>query len=865
MTRFYRTLLRLYPASFRQEYGGEMAAIFERRLRDAKGRGSRLAVAARATADAVPSALRVQADLLGQDLFFAVRKLRRSPGFAATAILVAALGIGATTASFSLLDHVLVRPLPYPDSDRLVNLWQDHASLGYSRNEVSPPNYRDWKAASRSFRQMAAYATVSADVSGGGAPERLNGIAATGELFDVLRVRAALGRVPTAADARPGAPAVLVLSHGLWTRRFAADPRVLGRTVLLDDAPYEVVGVMPRGFLFPDRQAEFWRPLPFVGDDFEDRTNYYLRVIGRLAPGVSLAQARAEMSVIARRLEKAYPKANARVGVSVTRAADQVAPEGRTLLVVLCVAAGAVLAIACTNLASLLVARALARRGELGLRAALGAGRERLVRQLLTENLLLAAIGGLVGIGVAAALLPLAARLVPAALPIAETPPLDGRLLLFAALATLATGLGFGIAPAWKACRDAQEGALEEDARSGGTGASERLRRGLVFAQVASSVALLALSGLLLRALWRVEQSDPGFRADGVFTARTALPLPRYGRVSARDNFYRTVLADVRALPGVTAAAYVTGLPMVMRGGIWTVGPAGKPEDGTETQSASLRFVTPGYFAALGIGFVRGRDVADSDVTQAPAVAVVSDSFARRAWPNEDPIGKRFRFALADRTVVGVVRDVRVRGLERESEPQVYLPERQVADDSLSFYHPKDLVVRSALPPASLLPELRRIVARADPSVPVSDARPLPEIVASDVAPRRVQARALFAFAAAALLLAATGLHGLLAFAVSRRTREFGVRLALGARPTDILGMVLRQALALCAGGIVCGLVAALAGGRALRALLAGVGPADAPTIAAAVAVSLAATAAGALVPAIRALRVDPAAAIRSS
>ena len=862
--RFYRALLRLYPASFRAEYGEEMCAIFADRRRKASGAAARLALWSGVLRDVLPNALSVHMGILRQDVRQTLRTLRRSPGFTASALLLATLGIGATTATFSITDYVLLRPLPFFEADRLVKLWEEQSYRGISRMELSPGNFRDWKRLSGSFEAMAAYRTDSVNLVGDGQPLRLDGVAATHDLFRVLRAWAALGRLFTEADDRPGAPGTLVLSDGLWKRQFGGDPRVLGSTVVLNDAPHTVIGILPPGFVFPSRDVEFWTALRLAEPDFVDRTDTFLRVVARLKPRVSLAEARADMSHIAAGLERAYPKENARTGANVVLLRDEVTARGRLLLTTLFAAAVAVLLIACTNLANLLLARAVARRKELAVRTALGAGRERLLRQLLTESLLLASAGGVIGVLLAAAAVPLGTRLVPAALPVAGVPSLDLRVLAFAAFVTCATGVGFGLVPALKACSGADASGLREGSRAGVSRRAERLRSALVVAEVTASVVLLVGSGLLIRALWRLQRIDPGFRSEGVLTVRTALPMPRYEPTAPRIRLYDRVLSEVRALPGVTSAAYVSFLPMVMRGGVWPVTLRGEQEDPASAELASLRFVTPQFFATLRIPLRRGRDVAETDTKAAPSVAVVSESFARRAWPGEDPIGRRFRFAFHEPTVVGVVGDVRVRGLESESEPQVYLSYRQVDDGQTIWYAPKDLVIRSSIDPSTLVASLRRIVAKADPQIPVSDVRTLSSILDEETGARRLQLGVLGAFAAAALLLAAVGIHGLLAFTVSQRTPEIGVRIALGAERRDILRMILRKGIALAGAGVLLGVAIAFGAGRAMQALLVGVSPADAVTFGVAVGVAFAMTLAGSLFPALAAARLDPLAAIRS-
>jgi predicted permease len=859
--RLYRLLLHLFPASFRAEYGGEMCALFARQRRDAEGFASVAALWCRALVGVFWNAAGVHVEILRQDLRTAGRTLAAARGFAVTGVLVVALGVGANTAVFSIVDHVLIRRLPFAEPERLVKLWQTQP--GYSRMELSPANYRDWKSMSRSFESVAAFTSVSHNLVAGGEPERVDGEHATAGLLPMLGVQPILGRVFTKEEDRAGANRVLVLGYSLWQSAFAGDTGVIGRKVLLDDQAYDIIGVMPADFHFPTRNAEFWAPLRLEASDFEDRNNNYLQCIARLRRGVSLAQARASMAVAAAQLERQYPRENERIGAAVITLRDELSQESRLLLGALAGASLCVLLIACANLVSLLVARALARRRELAVRTALGAGRERLIRQLVTEGFVLAALGGALGMGASRAALPLLVKLVPTALPIAQQPSLDLRVMLFALAVTAATGLAFGVMPAFRACRSAHFADLHENARTGG-GRKERLRAALVIAEVTVSVVLLVAAGLLLRALWRLQGVDPGFRSDGVLTLRTALPWPRYSVTETRTAFYRRVLEQVRQLPGVTGAAYISYLPMTMTGGIWPVSVDGDTRTRTASHVASLRFVTPGFFATLGIPLRMGRDLAESDTPDRPFAAVVSQSFVERYWPDRSPLGRHFQMAFHDRVVVGVVNDIRVRGLERVSEPQVYLPDRQCPDDSLIGYAPKDLAVRASGNPLSLAPAIRRIVRTADPRQPLSDVRLLAEIVAGDTAPRTAQARVLSAFAGIAFLLAAVGIHGLLAFAVAQRTPEIGIRVALGARPADILKMVLAQAGFTAGIGVAAGGLLAAIAAHALRALLAGVQPGDPLTFVAAGGLCLGMTLAGCVAPAWRALRIDPTLAMRT-
>jgi predicted permease len=586
--------------------------------------------------------------------------------------------------------------------------------------------------------------------------------------------------------------------------------------------------------------------------------NPYLDTVARLEPGVPREQALAELQQIASAIARIVPDANGRIGVEVTRLRDDVSPQSRLLLWCLLAAAAGLLLIACTNVANLLLTHGLSRQKELAVRAALGAGRHRLVRQMLTESLLLAGAGGIAGVAMASAALPAVARLVPTALPIGEVPALDLRLLAAATVATAASAIGVGLLPALRVARQADVSALRDGARAGAGRRTERLRAALVVAQVAASVVLLVSSGLLLRAVLQLQRVDPGFSAAGVLTLRTALPVPKYDAVARRQAFFGRVLEEVQALPGVSRAAYISGLPMIMRASIWVVRVPDQPEPPPERRTASLRFVTPGFFATLGIPILAGRDVADGDTQTAPAVAVISRSFANRHWPAQDPIGRVFRIQGRDRAVVGVVGDVRVRGLERDSEPQAYLPAPQVADGALVGYIPKDLAVKASVPPAALIPSIRAIVARADPQQPISDIQLLSDIVGAETGPRRVQVRVLGGFALVAFLLAGVGLHGLLAYHVSQRAREIGVRIALGAQRRSILGMVMRHGLVLAVVGVAIGGGLALAAGRLIESLLAGISPTDPVSFGAAVGLALTMTFVGSLLPALRAVRLNP-------
>jgi predicted permease len=861
--KLYQTLLHAYPASFRAEYGEEMTAVFARRRRDANWAAA-VWLWIETVIDILWNAALVHLDILGQDLRYAARTLGRAPGFTITAIVVAALGVGATTAAFTMVNHVLLRPFPFAQQERLVNLYEDHGRNG-NQWDIAPANFRDWKRMSSSFESLAFYHGTVLNLVGQGDPREVAGAALTADMLPTLGVTPMIGRGFSSEDDREGAPGTVLLSYALWQEAFGGDASVLGRKVLLNNEPTTVIGIMHKDFYFPNRTALLWTPVRFGPSYYEDRHDNWVFGIGRLKAGVTIPSVRAEMRTIAAQMQRAYPKDLANVGITLNSLRDDLPGQATMVLKTLFGAALCVLLIACTNLANLLLARAMTRRRELAVRAAMGAGRERLVRQLLTESLILAITGGGLGILIAWMSLPMFVRLIPVYLPVAEVPSLDWRVLVFAAGVTLATGIGFGLIPAMRACRKENADGLRESSRAGG-GRRERLRSILVMAEVAGSVVLLVACGLFIRALWRVQAIDPGFHADNVLTMRTSLPMPQYETAALRNHFYDRVVGEAQQLPGVSGAAYITFLPMVMSGGIWSVEVAGQPQDITARMTASMRFVTPGFFAAMGIPLRAGRDVERADTHQAPMVAVVSESFVKRYWPDQDPIGRHFNFGNSDRTVVGVAGEVRVRGLERTSEPQVYMPYQQLdKGDGISLnYAPKSLVVRAVSGNASALaPALRRIIHEADPQLPISDVHLMSEIVDGQTAARRVEAIMLSAFAAIAFLLAAIGIHGLLSFAVSSRTQEIGVRMALGAQGRDILGMILRDGLILALAGIAIGAGLAYGAGIGLQSLLAGVRPGDVTTFAAAIGLCLLMTLAGSLLPAMRAVRIDPATAVR--
>lgn len=810
------------------------------------------------------NAIRVNARITKQDLNMAQRSLRRSPGFTLMAVFVAAMGIGANTAAFTLLDYVLLRPLPFPNPEQLVMVYQTQLANGYTRMVTSPANFEDWRKMSKSFDAMGAYTEAPVNMSGEGEPQRLQTMQITEDVLPALGVKPAYGRGFTPYDYIIGTPDVALLSDSFAKSMYGDPAKALERTIYLDNRPFIIVGVMPADFAFPSREIQLWQPQVFPPFFFQDpamRANAFLSVVGRLRPGVSVEQASAELRVIGDQLQNTYQKENEGIGATVIALRDVITPQSRMLVIGVFGAAFCLILIACANLANLLFARSVARRREIAVRVAIGAGRRHILRQLLTENLLLALAGGAVGLLLGALATPLLVPLVPDALPTNEVPQMDLRIFAFVSTLSVITCLIFGVLPALRASRNVDLEALR--GRTAGAGRSDRLRRVLVLAEVVCTVVLLVGAGLLVKALWRVQAIDPGFNPDNVMTMRTELPFPKYGEVAVRNDFYSRVLTEARALPGVTSAAYTSFLPLVFQGGVLPVTVPGAPQEGPPVRG-NIRFVSPDYFNTLRIPIHSGRGVSDDDTLQTPLVVVISESLAKRLWPGQDPLGKQLNVASGNRMVVGVAGEVLMRNLERSNEGQIYMPAGQMPARGLIFFAPKDLMVRTTGDAASLVPELRRIIREVDPEQAVADVRLLEDVVSSKTASRRTQLRVVVAFTVVAFLLSAVGIYGLLSFAVLTRTQEVGVRLALGARPGNILGMFLRQGLVLGVLGLLIGIPLAYAAARGMSSVLFSVEPTDVMTYASACLLVLTMTLIGSFGPAMRASRVDPAISIRA-
>ena len=794
-----------------------------------------------------------------QDFRFALRTFWKSPGFTMVAILALALGIGANAALFSVINTVLLKPLPYPHPERMVEIFETFLPSGYG--SVSTPNFLDWRKQNQAFDHLEACTFSSLNLQSNGEPERIPSVLATAGIFDMLGVKPILGRTFLADEDQPGKPHVVVMSERLWRGRFGGDPNVLGSQITIDGEAATVVGIMPASFQFPagSYNRNLWMPLQFTGDQLKERGSHWMAVVGRLRPGMTMPTGEAEMKQIAAALARQFPEQKGR-SVRMESFQEMIAGNLRPVLLILMGAVGFVLLIACANVANLLLARAASRTREVAVRAALGASRVRLIRQFLTESVLLALAGGVAGAFLADAGVHALAAFAADQIPLANSIHLDGTVFLFLLAVCLAAGIIFGVIPAFQSTgRDLQAG-LREGGRSGGAGMrSAGLRNALVIAEFALALVLLVGAGLLMRTLVALSATDPGVVTRGVLTMSVSVPDEKYPKDAMWQRFYEPALDRIRSLPGIRAAGIISLLPLQAWGWNGNFAIEGRPkEDPGRQPLAEFRQISPGYFRAMGIRILKGRDIDSRDSPGALPVVMINAALAKRYFEGQDPVGKKIVWDNS-RTIVGVAANTRQATLDREPIPEIYFPAAQRADSISGM----TFVISTGVDPKSITHAVTAAIQSVDPVQPVFGVKTMQQVVSDSLSNRRLYAWLLGIFAALALTLASAGIYGVMSYLVTQRTQEFGVRMALGASTGNVLRMVLRQALLLIACGLAIGLAGAFAVTRVLANFLFGVKPIDLATFAG---VSILLTAVALLatyLPALRATRVDPMVALR--
>ncbi len=805
-----------------------------------------------------------------KDLRYGLRMLIRNPGSTFVAVIALALGIGANSAIFSVVSAILLRPLPYQDPARLVVVWSTKPDKRIFEEQVSPPDYRDWVEQNHVFDRIAALRTQPSILTGGALPERIETALISPSAFELLGAKAARGRAFFPDEERLGRNQVAILSHGLWQRRFGGDPSILGKNVIVDGASFTIVGVMPPDFRLLDTPSELW--MPYVRDLKEENSNQRgfrtLRVIAHLKPGVSLEQAHSEMRSIASRIEQQYPDTNAGWTVKIVPLRDQLVGDiGRTLWTLLA-AVVFVLLIACANVANLLLARAGTREKEIALRTALGANPFRLVRQLLTESVLLAIAGGLLGLVLAAWSVSLLAQFGPANLPRLKEVTIDWRVLIFTFLISVLTGIVFGLAPAFSSTRSDLNSILKTSGRgTTGSRGRARLRNALVVSEIASCVVLLTGAGLLIRSFISLQNVNPGFRPDHVLTMQLTLPETRYSEWKVA-LFYKQLIERLQSMSGVEYAGIARNLPLSGADASLNFTIENRPVEASADQPrAKYRAVSGDYFKALGVPLMEGRYFDRTDGEKTPGVVLINSTLARRYWPNESPIGKRIKAGFDDSiwcAIVGVVGDVKHTGLDAAINPETYYHYLQVPPALMSFVEgTMTLVLRTHADPASMIASTRSEIQRLDADLAVFNVKTMEDLVAGSLAQPRFRTLLLGAFAAVALVLAAVGLYGVIAYSVTQRTNELGVRMALGAQKTDVLKMVVGHGALLAAIGIAIGLCIAFGLLRIISQLLFGVNATDPLTFVVTAGLILTVALAASYIPALKAIKVDPVIALR--
>jgi len=794
-----------------------------------------------------------------QDLRYGLRSLRKKPGFTFTAVIALALGIGANSAIFSVINGVLLRSLAYRDANSIVMVWEKNFQRGRSQNSVSPANFLDWKKQSVSFEQFAASWDTRVNLTSGGEPEEIQVQRASADFFSVLGVPPRLGRSFVREEDVAGGNLVVVLSHELWQSRFGGNPTIVGQSITASGRTFTVVGVMPPGFHFLNTQVKAWIPLALDPANDWRKQGRYLRSVARLKSGVIIQQAQAELDGIAKRLETDYPDYNKGWGANLVPMHEQIVGDIRPVLLVLLAAVAFVLLIACANVANLLLSRAASRQKELALRAALGAGRTRLIRQMLTESVLLAVMGGALGVFLAYWGIQLLLALAPDNIPRLNEITIDPRVLIFTLAISLLTGLIFGLVPALQSSRPDLSDALKEGAR-GSTGGSRLFRNLFVVAEMALALVLLVGAGLMLRSFFQLHQVKTGFDTDHVLTMRVQLPTAKYQQPQQRAEFFKRAQERLAALPGVKSVGAISYLPLTGLASSTVFNLATQPDlPPSESPLTEVRAITPGYFAAMGIPLLKGRSFDGRDGADS-RVLVINETLARKYFPGENPIGQRLIVdwdpKVADE-IVGVAGDVKETALAEKANPAIYWPHPREAYQFMNF------VLRSAIDPATLSAAVTKEIHTLDPDQPVADIRTLDQVVAKSIARPRFNALLLAIFAGVALVLASVGIYGVMNYSATQRTQEIGIRMALGAKPGDILRLVVGHGMKLTLAGLVIGVIASLALTRVMANLLFGVTATDLPTFVTVSAVLTTVALVANYIPARRATRLNPVVALR--
>ena len=811
-----------------------------------------------------------------QDLRFAGRLIRQSPGFAFAAILVLALGIGANTTIFSVVDTVLLKPLAFPQPEQLVHIWHtppQSSFPGMTRFSVSPANFLDWQAQNDVFEGMSLVGGGQYNLTGAGEPRSVVARRVSHNFFSVLQAQPILGRIFNPDDDQPGHNYVVVLSENFWRSQFNSDPGIVGKDITLDDAAYKVIGVMPTKYAYPLDDPEdaprFWTPLALTPQERAVRGNHNYFVIGRLRPGVTVQQAQAEMDTISRRLEQQYPSDDKGWGALVVPMNDDLVSDIRTALLVLFGAVAFVLLIACANVANLVLARTFSRQREVAIRTALGASRARLLRQIISETVLLSLLGGVLGIGVAYSSIRFIVSAAAAQLPRASEISLSIPVLVFAFGASVFAGILAGLLPALRMSKTNVNDALKQGTRASSDVAGNRTRGVLVVAEVALSLMLLIGAGLMIRSLWLLHRVDPGFDPHNVIAVMPSIARKTFQTPIQEITFYNEVLSRVRSLPGVQAAGSIDDLPLSGGGSVQPVQLEGRPvQQMADQPEVSVRGIMPGYFQAMHIPLIRGREIGEQDAASAPGTVVISAAMAKRLWPNEDPIGKHLILFFSpnrNREVVGIVGDVKDNGLSGAPDATLYVPFAQIEQppDRPFRSFPIWIVVRASANAASLIPAITAAIHEANPELPVRGSSTLDEVIGTSLSQQRFSTLLLGIFAGLALFLAAIGIYSVLAYSVRRRVREIGIRMALGAQIKDVLQLVVLEGMKPTVLGLAIGIIGALALGRLLSSMIYGVKPTDLLTF---ITVSVGLFCIGLLasiIPAYRASRVEPVKTLR--